>query len=175
LIFANIAVIVIFALLSMIAEIFFEFPFPADLPGPVFSAFGILFLLTFIVNLFGYIDQKYSIGLFPGLSVFIPVMYLVIFILVLIAGYIRIFTRSHCNAGTNIRTGNRTGNNTNNGTDPGTGTETGNKTNNGSDTRSTGPSCRDGGDAKTWADVGAEFRGMMYDSFHRAREKINRK
>lgn len=140
---ANAAILIFFAILSMIAGIFYSFPFPADLPGPVFSGVGILFLTTFIFNVFGYIDRSYTLGLFPGFAIVISLLYPVIFILVLVAGYIRIFTR--------LSPGDRTG-----------------------EAVPTPPPGQCEG-RKTWDDVGAEFREMMYDGFHRMREKINRK
>ncbi|HVP94623.1 MAG TPA: hypothetical protein VMS89_05550 [Methanoregulaceae archaeon] len=142
-IIANTAIIIIFVIFLMIAEIFYSFPFPADLPGPVFSGIGTLFFLAFIFNILRYIDRQYTIGLFPGFSLFIPLIYLIIFILILISGYVRIFTRLPRRE--EIRS-----------KDPGS---------------SIDENCYN----KTWEDVGVEFRGMLYDTFHRMREEINRK
>lgn len=96
--------------------------------------------------MFGYLDQIYAIGFFPGFSMFVPLLYLILFILVLVAGYVRIFSRLPQSE--RIPDEN-----------PAVSTEkqSGKKT------------------WKTWEDVGVEFRGMLYDAFHRMREEINRK
>jgi hypothetical protein len=140
---ANAALIFLLGLMFMVADIFSSFRFPADLPAPVFSAIGSLFLVAFVLNLFGYIDRLYGSGLSLPFQPVVPLLYLVVFVIVLFAGYARIFSR--------IPAGPPEGR------------------------TAAGEGEAPARTGSSWEDVGAEFRQMLFDLFHRMREEINRK
>ena len=54
--FANAALVVFFSILFMVADMFEALRFPFDLPFPIIRAVGSVFLVTFIFNLFAFLD-----------------------------------------------------------------------------------------------------------------------
>lgn len=138
----NAALIVFFSLIFIVADIFGTFPFPANLPGPIFSAIGSVLLLSFIFHIFAFVYQPYAPIPYP-LDLIAFILYPLVFIIVLIAGYVHIFSRLAEKERKAERTAGEAG------------------------TSSAG--------GKTWDEIGAEFRDMIYDTFHRIREEINRK
>jgi hypothetical protein len=143
---ANAALIVLFGLMFMVADLFSAFRFPADLPAPVFSAIGSLFLVAFVLNLFGYVDRHFGSGLSLPFQSVVPVLYLAVFVIVLFAGYARIFAR--------LPAGEPHG---------------------GAEAAGAGAGAGRARNGSSWEDVGAEFRQLLFDLFHRMREEINRK
>lgn len=140
--YSNAALIVFFSLILMVADIFGTFPFPANLPGPIFSAIGSVLILAFIFNVFIFVYRSYLPIPYP-LDWIAFILYPLVFIIVLVAGYVHIFSRLAEKERKEERTAAEAG------------------------TPSAG--------GKTWDEIGAEFRDMIYDTFHRIREEINRK
>jgi hypothetical protein len=138
--YMNAALIVFFSLILMVADIFGTFPFPANLPGPIFSAIGAVLILAFIFNMFIFVYRSYLPIPYP-LDIVAVILYPLVFIIVLIAGYVHIFSRVA------------------------------------EKERKAGRTAAEAGapaGGKTWDEIGAEFRDMIYDTFHRIREEINR-
>jgi hypothetical protein len=88
--FSNAALVVFFSILFMIADMFEALRFPFDLPFPIIRAVGSIFLVTFIFNIFAFLDSYYGFGLSPALDLLKLILYLLVPIVVLIAGYISI-------------------------------------------------------------------------------------
>jgi uncharacterized membrane protein len=140
--FDNAALIVFFGLIFIVADIFATFPFPANLPGPIFSATGSVLLLAFIFHVFAFVYQSYMPIPYP-LEIIAVILYPLVFVIVLIAGYVHIFSHLAEEERESEKTA--------------------------------GETEKRPARGKTWDEIGAEFRDMIYDTFHRIREEINRK
>ncbi|ABN57693.1 MAG: hypothetical protein KO254_11915 [Methanoculleus marisnigri] len=89
---ANLGLLIMISVLFLVGDLFGALPFPLNLPGPIFGAFGAVFLIMFLLRLFTLVGEITGVGLF---SVFeralaLPI-YLIVFIIALIAGYIGLF------------------------------------------------------------------------------------
>jgi len=90
---ANLGLLILVSVIFLIGDLFGALPFPLNLPGPIFCAFGAVLLVIFIVRLFLLVGEIAGVGFFSVLegALSLPV-YLLVFIVVLIAGYIGLFT-----------------------------------------------------------------------------------
>jgi hypothetical protein len=88
--FANAPLIIFFSILFTIGDIFEAFSFPFDLPFPIVKAIGSVFLVSFLFNIFAFIDSYYHTSISPALDLLKLILYPLIPIVVLIAGYISI-------------------------------------------------------------------------------------
>jgi hypothetical protein len=88
--FANAPLIIFFSILFMIGDMFEAFSFPLDLPFPIIKAIGSVFLVTFLFNIFAFLDSYYGFGLTPALDLLKLILYPLVPIFVLIAGYLSI-------------------------------------------------------------------------------------
>jgi hypothetical protein len=140
------------AIILFIADIFGAFPFPLNLPAPIIKAFGTIFCIAFILNVFKWIDTNFSTTLFqlfwlPSL-ILIPLL----FILVLATGYFEIMHRlwwqPHLDADTGVNIVHQ---------------------------ESVEETEQPVSDVKSWEEIGAEFRMMLFDIIHRFRQEIRKK
>jgi hypothetical protein len=76
----------------MFGEVFNTFIFPLNLPGPLFTAVGSLFLLTLLFRILLFIDSLFGLRVFWPLDRFSFLIFPIVFVVVLVVGYIRIFT-----------------------------------------------------------------------------------
>ena len=143
--FANAALVVFFSILFMIADMFETLRFPFDLPFPIIRAVGSVFLVTFIFNIFAFLDSYYGFGLSTALDLLKLILYILVPIVVLIAGYISIAAQFREE---------KTGQNT---TPAGT------------------SSCDRYARSPTWDEIGDEFRQMIADILRKMREWVNGK
>lgn len=90
---ANLGLLILIAALFLIGDLFGALVFPLNLPGPIVSAFGAVYLVIFLVRLFLLVSAITGVGLFSvaGRALTLPV-YLFVFIIALVAGYIGLFT-----------------------------------------------------------------------------------
>jgi len=93
LLWAYASLIVIFSVLFMIGEIFAAFPFPFNLPFPIFNAAGSVLLVSFLLAVLKYVHSSFSTGISPALDVIALFLLPLVIIIVLIAGYVSIFVR----------------------------------------------------------------------------------
>lgn len=147
----NFWLLVLISVIMMVAALFGVFPFPLNLPAPIIRAFGSVFCIAVVLSLFKWIDLNFGTSLyqffwFPAFLV-IPL----VFLIVLVSGYFAIMRRLWWQS--------------NPGSNPGV---------NGTP-RETPESKQPGTDVKSWEEVGAEFRMMLYDIIHRFREEIMKK
>jgi len=90
---SNLLLILLFSLFFCVAEMFFALVFPFSLPAPLFSSFGSIFLVTFIFNVFGFLDRGFSIGLLGLLSGVYVLVVVAVFFIVFVVGYSIVFGR----------------------------------------------------------------------------------
>ncbi len=142
---ANVVLLIFISVLFMFGDIFAAFPFPFNIPFPVFKAVGGVFLVSFLFQVLGFLDAYYSIGLFPGLEPVKLLLYPLTFIVVLIAGYISIAVdfrereqETSIPASMPVPSGASAG-------------------------------------CPTWEEIGNDFRQMISDLIRRIRDDINRK
>ncbi len=142
---ANAPLIIFFSVMFMIGDIFAAFPFPFNLPFPVFSAIGAVLLVTFIIRIIMFIDTFYGMGISPALELVKMILYPLTIIVVLVAGYLSIAAQHRKEITGHAPTSPETGQPGHSPVSP------------------------------TWEEVGDEFRQMFYDLFRRIRDEINRK
>jgi hypothetical protein len=83
----NAGLIIFLGIMFMIADIFHSFSLPFNLPGPIFSAIGSVFLIEFLFRLLEFVDGMYGVGTFPSLHFIEFLLYPIVFFIVLVAGY----------------------------------------------------------------------------------------
>lgn len=151
---ANFWLLLLIGVIFFTADIFGSFLFPLDLPAPVIRAIGSVFVIAFVLRVFDWVDRLTGNNIYHFFWLLSFIVVPIVFILVLATGYYEILRRL-------FRSGRPNGS-TLATSDPMIGTPR-------PDTGDTG--------VKTWEDVGAEFRMMVYDIIHRFREEIqgNRK
>jgi len=149
--FANFWLLLLIAIVMFVADIFGAFPFPLNLPAPIIKAFGSIFCIAFILNVFRWVDISFGTTLFqlfwmPSL-ILIPLL----FILVLATGYFEIMRRLWLQPRL----------------DTGPGAEV---------VHQEPPEFgQEVSNVKSWEEIGAEFRMMLFDIIHRFRQEIKKK
>ena len=147
---ANLPLLIIIAILMIVADVLSAFPFPLDLPAPIFRAFGAVFIIAFLLALVQWLDFSTDISnIFQVLSFLVVPL---VFLIVLIGGYFKILKRLFQDGRANGAVPAVT--------DPTIGTPA-----------FSIPATT----AKSWEDVHTELRMMLWDLFHRLREEIGRK
>jgi hypothetical protein len=136
----------------LVGDLFGALPFPLNLPSPIIKAVGSVFGFTFLLMVFQWVDGVTATNIYPA---FLSLSFLIIplvFLIVLICGYYEILRqlwwapRAVPNEDATI-------------------------------VHQAPPVAKPEGitDAKSWEEIGSEFRLMLYDLLHRFREEINRK
>ena len=150
LLFANFWLILTIAIILFVADIFGAFPFPLNLPAPIIRAFGSIFCIAFIISIFQWIDNTFGTALvdlfwFPSL-ILIPLL----FILVIASGYYEIMRELWWQPKTDQDPGGQVVH------------------------QAAVESFQPPSDAKSWEEIGAEFRLMLYDLMHRFRQEFRK-
>jgi hypothetical protein len=149
--FANFWLILVIAVILFVADIFGAFLFPLNLPAPIIRAFGSIFCIAFIISIFQWFDGTFATTLvdlfwFPSL-ILIPLLFLV----VIASGYYEIMRQLWWQPKITP--------------DP--------------DGQVVHQAAVDSDipvpNAKSWEEIGVEFRLMLYDLLHRFRQEIKRK
>ena len=148
----NFWLLLLIAIILFAGDIFRSFPFPLNLPFPVIRAIGSVFVIAFLLKVFQWTDGVTGTNLY---SMFWFLSFLIVplvFILVLASGYFEIMRQLWWQ--------------------PMIGEET-----DGQVVHQASPAPADMplSDAKSWEEIGAEFRMMLYDIIHRFRQEIKRK
>jgi len=148
----NFWLLLIIGIILFVADIFRAFPFPLDLPYPVIRAIGSVFIIAFVLRIFEWVDRVTANNLYHYFWLLSFVVVPLVFIIVLATGYYEIlrelWARSKYDHDQVPVTGEVSLE-----TAPQPGTEK---------------------NAKSWDEISAEFRLMMYDIIHRFREEIHR-
>jgi hypothetical protein len=150
--FSNFWFLLFILIILFVADIFGTFAFPFNLPAPIIRAFGSAFCIAFILIVFQWFDTNYGTALSQFFWLIPSVIVPLVFLIVLVTGYYVIFRQlseqKPIPEGNNAR---------------GTNTVYG---------ESYGPGTPSEQEARSWDEIGAEFRVMLYDIFHRIREDI---
>ena len=151
----NFWLLVLIALILMIGDVFAAFPFPFNLPAPIITAFGSVFCIMFLLRIFQWTDTVTSTTLSPLFSFLAPIIATMVFLIVLVSGYYAILRKLWLQSSARDVSAE--------GQVSGT-------------LGSGGPEMhiREVTDAKTWEQIGAEFRLMLYDIIHRFRQEIRK-
>jgi hypothetical protein len=150
--FANFWLLLLMAIILFIADIFGVFPFPLNLPAPIIRAFGSVFCIAFVLSIFQWVDRSFGTTLYQLFWVLAFLVVPLVFLIVLASGYLEIMRKLW--------------------RQPDPDTDTGAKV---VHQDSFEEKEQPVSDAKTWDEIGAEFRMMLYDVIHRFRQEIKRK
>lgn len=151
----NFWLLVLIAVVLMVGDVFGAFPFPFSLPAPIITAFGSVFCIMFILKIFQWIDTIAATTLSPLFVFLSPIIATLVFLIVLASGYVEILRR--------LWQQSRNGE-----------TAEGPVVHEASLSGQV-PDSPDVTDAKSWEEIAAEFRMMLYDVIHRFRQEIRRK
>ena len=149
----NFWLLLIIGIILFVGDIFRAFPFPLDLPYPVIRATGSVFILAFILRIFEWVDHLTANNLYHYVWLISFVIVPIVFIVVIISGYYEILQELWASSRFEPVAA------------PADGTDVPGAALTG--TTTTG--------AKSWDEIGAEFRLMLYDIIHRFREEIHRR
>ncbi len=147
----NVWLLIIIALVLLIADIFGVFAFPLNLPAPLIRAIGIVFLIVFILRVIQWGDAIAATNLYPPFSMISVMIVPFVFLIVLVAGYYQILFQL--------------------GREPDIEYEEGDVAEGEYYDTTLQPLT----DARSWEEIGDEFRLMLYDIIHRFRADIRRK
>jgi len=148
----NFWLLLLISLILLVGDIFFAFPFPINLPAPVIRAVGSVFVIAFLLHIFEWADSVTATSLHPAIWVLSVVIVPVVFIIVLVSGYFEImrqlFRESHDEQDNDNPVVHAT---------------------------KSSPQEEPVSGAKSWEEIGAEFRLVMYDLMQRFRQEIQKK
>jgi hypothetical protein len=148
----NFWLLLLIAIILMIADLFAAFPFPLNLPAPIVRAIGSVFCIAFFLRLIQWVDTINSTNLYQAFWLVSFLVIPLVFLIVLITGYFDIMRRLWWQP-------NR---------DPDTQAHE-------IHLESSEELDRPVSDAKSWEEIGTEFRMMLYDIIHRFRQEIKKK
>ena len=86
----NLGVIIILSILFYLGELFSVFKFPVNIPAPLFNAFGGVFLVGFIFEIFYMLGKVLNQDVFFAFKFLKPIVVVLVFVIVIIAGYVKI-------------------------------------------------------------------------------------
>jgi hypothetical protein len=148
----NFWLLLLIAILLLVGDIFFAFPFPLNLPAPIIRAIGSVFVIAFMLHVFQWVDSVASTSLYSFVWLLSFAIVPIVFIVVFVSGYFEIM-RKLC---------------------------WGKESETGGDCQvvheiKKNPLEEPLSDVKSWEDIGDEFRLMMYDIMHRFRHEFRKK
>jgi hypothetical protein len=148
----NFWLLLLIAVIMLVADLFGAFPFPLNLPAPIIRAFGSVFCIAFILSLFQWVDRYFGTNLYQFFWVLAFLVVPLVFLIVLATGYFEIMRRLWWQP--NL--------------DGDAGAEVVQQ-------ESFEEPEQPLPNAKSWEEIGAEFRMMLYDIIHRFRQEIKKK
>jgi len=151
----NFWLLLLIAIILFVGAIFGSFPFPLNLPEPIIKAIGSVFCIAFFLRMFQWVDSVAATNLYPIFWFLSFLIVPLVFLIVLISGYFEIMRQLWWQPRISQ-----------------TEEEDGQVVH-----KSHSDVSPDDGvnDAKSWEEIGMEFRLMLYDILHRFRQEINRK
>jgi hypothetical protein len=147
----NFWLLLLIAIILLAGDIFFAFPLPFNLPAPIIRAIGSVFIIAFMLHVFQWVDTIASTSLYSFVWVLSFVIVPIVFIIVLVSGYFEIMRQLLSIPGDEEDRYNPAAFET-------------------KISRQEEPFS----DAKSWEEIGAEFRLVMYDLMHRIRQEIRK-
>jgi hypothetical protein len=148
----NFWLLLLIAVILLVADLFGAFPFPLNLPAPIIRAFGSVFCIAFILSVFQWVDQYFGTNLYQFFWVLAFLVVPLVFLIVLATGYFEIMRRLWWQ--------------------PNLDTDTGTMVVHQEIFEETEQPVSD---TKSWEEISAEFRMMLYDIIHRFRQEIKKK
>jgi hypothetical protein len=148
----NFWLLILITVIMLVADLFGAFPFPLNLPSPIIRAFGSVFCIAFVLSVFQWVDQYFGTNLYQFFWVLAFLVVPLVFLIVLATGYFEIMRRLWWQ--------------------PNLDAEPGASVVHQEPVEETGQPVSD---AKSWEEIGAEFRMMLYDIIHRFRQEIKKK
>jgi len=149
----NFWLLMLIAIILFVGAIFGAFPFPFNLPAPIIRAFGSVFCIMFLLRIFQWVDTTTSTTLYQMFWFLSFIIVPLVFLIVLASGYVEIMRKlwwqPRVGADGQVILENRI--------------------------NEPEPSGIPVTDAKSWEEIGTEFRLMLYDIIHRFRQEIKRK
>ena len=150
----NFWLFILIPVIFLAADLFGAFPFPLNLPAPIIRAFGSVFCIAFILLFFQWFDSMYGTTLYEFFWLTSFILVPIVFLIVLASGYYEIMRKLWWQPKPEH--------------DPESETVVFHEEIHGQVTQNTS-------DAKSWEEVGLEFRMMLFDIFHRFRDDIRKK
>jgi hypothetical protein len=147
----NFWLLVLIAVILLVADLFGAFPFPLNLPAPIIKAIGSVFCIAFILRVFQWVDTVTAMNLYPAFWFVSFLVVPLVFLIVLATGYFEIMRRLWKQPNPDVDTGVNVVHQ-----------------------ESFEDSEHLVSDVKSWEEIGAEFRMMLYDIIHRFREEIKK-
>ena len=149
----NFWLLLIIGIIFFVGDIFRAFPFPLNLPYPVIKAIGSVFVIAFVLRIFEWVDWITSNNLYHYFWLISFVIVPLVFIVVIISGYYEIIHELWARSKFEPDDANVDG----------------------AEIPVMVSPLQPESDVKSWDEIGAEFRLMLYDILHRFREEIHRK
>jgi hypothetical protein len=149
----NFWLLIIIAVILLAGDIFGVFAFPLNLPAPIIKAIGSVFFIAFILRVIQWVDTVATTNFYSAFWLISFLLVPLVFLIVLVSGYYDILRQLSWQPEME-------------GEDS-------------SDTFIGYSEYHDSAaypvtDAKSWEEIGGEFRMMMYDIIHRFREDIRK-
>jgi len=149
----NFWLLLIIGIIFFVGDIFRAFPFPLNLPYPVIKAIGSVFVIAFVLRIFEWVDWITANNLYHYFWLISFVIVPLVFIVVIISGYYEIIHELWARSKFEPDAANVDG----------------------AEIPVMASPLQPESDVKSWDEIGAEFRLMLYDILHRFREEIHRK
>ncbi|MFA5236392.1 MAG: hypothetical protein WC362_00875 [Methanoregula sp.] len=147
----NFWLLLLIGIIIFVADIFGAFPFPLNLPAPVIKAIGSVFIIAFVLRVFEWVDTTTGNSIYHYFWLLSFVIVPIVFIIVLLAGYYEIicdlWAKARIREASDVVVAGEMGS-------------------------ATSPPAASS--SKSWEDIGAELRLMLYELLHRFREEIRR-
>lgn len=147
----NFLLLLFISIIMLVADTCGAFPFPFNLPAPIIRAFGSVFCIAFVLSVFQWVDYTFGTMLYQFFWMIAFLVVPLVFLIILVSGYFEIMRQLWLQPDitdekdtTVIHQG------------------------------KTGDARQPVYDVKSWEEIGAEFRMMLYDIIHRFREEINK-
>jgi hypothetical protein len=140
------------AVILLVADLFGAFPFPLNLPAPIIKAIGSVFCIAFILRVFQWVDTVTTMSLYPAFWLVSFLVVPLVFLIVLATGYFEIMRRLWLQPKLDADAGAEVVH-----------------------LAVIQEPEQPVPNAKSWEEIGAEFRMMLYDIIHRFRQEINKK
>lgn len=147
----NFWLLLLISIILLVADLFGAFPFPLNLPAPIIRAFGSVFCIAFVLSVFQWVDLYFRTTLYQFFWVLAFLVVPLVFLIVLATGYFDIMRRLWWQPNLDD--------------DPGV-----NVVHKDTIGKTESPLSN----AKSWEEIGAEFRMMLFDIIHRFREEIKK-
>jgi hypothetical protein len=145
----NFWLLLLIGIIIFVADIFGAFPFPLNLPAPIIKAIGSVFIIAFLLRVFDWVDSTTGNNIYHYFWLLSFVIVPIVFIIVLLAGYYEIiydlWAKAKIREGSNVAVAGSADN----------------------------PQAISS--PKSWEDVSAELRMMLYEIIHRFREEIRKR